>query len=121
MNLIYIHPRCSSCKKALAWLDAQGIDYQTKSLLESSPTESELRTMLDAYAGEVRRLFNTSGNAYRESGLKDRLPAMPQSEAIELLRSDGMLVKRPFILSESGNLVGFREPAWKEKFAPSQP
>lgn len=114
MLKVYHYPKCSTCKNALKWLDAQGIDYVEEDIKAKPPTKAELKEMLVHYDGELRRLFNTSGMDYRALGLKDKLPTMSEKEAFELLRGNGMLVKRPFVLGKGVGLVGFREKAWAE-------
>ncbi|MCB0359437.1 MAG: arsenate reductase family protein [Bdellovibrionales bacterium] len=114
---LYVHPRCTTCKKALAFLEKQKISVEPIDITVTPPNKRELKQMLGAYGGDIRRLFNTSGMQYREFGLKDRLDTMSEAEALELLRQNGMLVRRPFLLLESGGLVGFREPEWKNGLA----
>lgn len=113
---VYHYPKCSTCKKALAWLDQQGLAYTEEDIKAKPPTQKQLKEMLKFYEGELRRLFNTSGMDYRALGLKDKIPSMPEKEAFELLRSNGMLVKRPFVLGDNVGAVGFREKEWAEKF-----
>ena len=115
MLKVYHYPKCSTCKNALKWLDAKGIEYTEEDIKAKPPTKAELKAMLAAYEGEVRRLFNTSGMDYRALGLKDKLPGMGEAEAFELLRSNGMLVKRPFVLGDGVGVVGFREKEWETK------
>jgi arsenate reductase len=112
---IYTYKNCDTCRKALKWLDAQGIDYEQKAIRESPPTVKELKSMLAAYQGEIRKLFNTSGRDYQAMKLKDKLPKMTSPEALDLLAGNGNLIKRPFLLSEPVNLVGFNEKEWSEK------
>ena len=114
MLKIYHYPKCTTCQKALKWLDARGIAYDAEDIKATPPTKGELKAMLAAHDGELRRLFNTSGMDYRALGLKDQLPAMTESQAFDLLRGNGMLVKRPFVLGEGVGLVGFREKEWEE-------
>ncbi|MGB0409740.1 MAG: arsenate reductase family protein [Opitutales bacterium] len=112
---VYTYKNCSSCKKALKWLDANGIDYEELPIREVPPTTDELGKMLVHQGGELRKLFNTAGGDYRELDMKSRLPEMGADEAIELLSRRGNLVKRPFLLGKSVGLVGFRESDWAEK------
>ena len=112
---IYTYKNCDTCRKALKWLDAQGMEYEQKAIRESPPTVKELHTMLAAYQGEIRKLFNTSGRDYQALKLKDRLPEMKLPEALELLAGNGNLIKRPFLLAETTNLVGYNEKEWSEK------
>ena len=113
---IYEYPKCSTCRKALKWLDAKGIEYTKIDITEKPPTKTELKKMLAHYDGEIRRLFNTSGIQYRELKIKDKLPKMSAAEAIDLLSSNGKLVKRPFVLTKDAGAVGFKEDEWKAIF-----
>jgi arsenate reductase len=113
---VYQYPRCSTCRKALKWLDAHGVDYRAVDITESPPSKAELQQMLGHYDGDRKRLFNTSGQSYRQGGIKDRLPTLSDAEAIELLHEDGKLIKRPFVLAAGTGLVGFKEEEWTEVF-----
>ena len=108
----YIHPNCSTCRRALDWLDGRKIDYETIDIRENPPSLAELGMMLGHCAHNLRRLFNTSGQLYRQQGIKDKLSTMTEQEAFSLLSGNGMLVKRPFVLGEGIGLVGFRETDW---------
>ncbi len=110
---VYHYPKCSSCRKAIKFLTAEGLDFQAVDIVEQPPDKQELRAMLKHQGGAVRKLFNTSGLVYREMGLRDRLPSMAADEAIVLLAQHGKLVKRPFLLTEETGLVGFREDEWR--------
>ena len=114
MIRVYVYEKCSTCRKALKWLGDRGIDHEVVAIRETPPTEEELAAMLGHLGGALRKLFNTSGMDYRAQGLKDRLPGMAQEEAFALLRSNGMLVKRPFLIGGDLGLVGFREAQWQE-------
>jgi len=109
---IYTYKNCGTCKKATKWLDAQGITYEELPVRDTPPSVDELRVMLAHQNGELRKLFNTAGGDYRELNLKDKLPSMSETEAIELLASRGNLVKRPFVLGDDFGLVGFKEDVW---------
>ena len=109
----YTHPRCTTCKKAEAFLKAHDIDYKVIDITEKTPSTAELKKMLSEI-GEIRKLFNTSGQRYRELALKDKIPSMTNEEALKLLASDGMLIKRPFLIGDGVAFVGFREPQWEE-------
>lgn len=106
---IYTYAGCSTCKKALKWLDAHGISYENLPIRERPPTQKELKTMLGYLGGDRQRLFNTSGQDYRALGLKDTLPSMSDAEAMKILAGNGNLVKRPFLLGDGFGLVGFKE------------
>lgn len=114
MIRVYLYKGCDSCRKALKWLDSQGIEYENLPIRETPPANRELETMLNAYDGNMRRLFNVSGKDYREHGLKESLPSMSKKDAFDLLRKNGNLVKRPFLIGEKVALVGFRETEWAE-------
>ncbi|MDE0825822.1 MAG: arsenate reductase family protein [Akkermansiaceae bacterium] len=112
---LYVYAKCSTCRKAMAWLEKKGIEFEEIAIKETQPTVKELKEVQAIYGGERRRLFNTSGMDYREMELKDKLPTMSEKEAYALLRSNGMLVKRPFLVGAGVGLVGFREMEWEEK------
>lgn len=117
---IYIYDKCSTCRKALKFLDTLGVNYEKIAIRDHPPTKAELRSMLAVYDGELKRLFNTSGQDYRQLGIKDRLAKMSEAEAIDLLASNGNLIKRPFAIAETGKsiaLVGFKEELWNEALA----
>ena len=113
--LVLCYPKCSTCKKALAWLEEKGISVQVRDIKEQRPTAEELSQWLRLSGLPLKRFFNTSGLQYKALGLKDRLPGMSQEEQLELLATDGMLVKRPLLVGEGFMLVGFREAEWTEK------
>ena len=106
------YPKCSTCKKAKVWLDARGVGYDDRHIVEERPSADELRAWHEMSGLPLRRFFNTSGMRYRELGLKDKLPSMGEGEMIDLLASDGMLVKRPLLVFDDAVLVGFREKEW---------
>ena len=112
--LFVCYPKCSTCQKARKWLDAQGISYEERHIVEQNPTAEELKSWQSRSGLPLRRFFNTSGMKYRELGLKDKLSAMSESDQLALLSSDGMLVKRPLLVTEDKVLVGFREVQWAE-------
>lgn len=114
---IYSYAKCSTCRKALQFLTKKGIPHEVVDITETPPTPAELRQMLKVYQGELRKLFNTSGIQYRELGLSEKLKTMSEAQALQLLSSNGKLVKRPFALQNDAGLVGFDEKAWSEFFA----
>lgn len=111
---VYVHKNCSSCKKALRWLSETGKAAEIYNLLEETPTVEELEEMVESYGGNLKKLFNTSGQLYRELNLKETVSTMTAEEAFTLLQENGMLVKRPFLLSETKNLVGFKPAEWDQ-------
>ena len=117
MLRVYIYQKCSTCRDALKWLDAHGIKYEVKAIRETPPSKPELKVALDAFNGDLRKIFNTSGMDYRALGLKDRLPNMSENEALEMLSSHGNLVKRPFVIGDGVVLTGFKEAVWKSVLA----
>ena len=112
MNLFICYDRCSTCKKAEAWLTANEIPYEKRPIKEQNPSAEELRAWHLASGLPLRRFFNTSGLLYKELNLKDKLPDMTEEEMISLLATDGMLVKRPLLIKDDAVLVGFREAEW---------
>ncbi len=109
------YPKCSTCKKAKKWLDEHGVEYADRHIVEENPTAEELAAWQELSGLPVRRFFNTSGMKYRELGVKAKFDAgMTDAEARALLASDGMLVKRPLVITESTVLIGFKEAAWEE-------
>ena len=110
--LFVCYPKCSTCKKAQAWLDSQGIGYTVRDIKAQNPTLEELRQWHTLSGLPLKRFFNTSGQQYRALALKDRLPSMTEEEQLSLLSTDGMLVKRPILVADGKVLVGFRETEW---------
>ena len=109
------YPKCTTCKKAQKWLDERGITYDLRDIKLEAPTYDELKNW-DALSGlPLKRFFNTSGMLYRSMGLKDKLKDMTEEEQLRLLATDGMLVKRPIVVTEGVVLVGFKEAEWAEK------
>jgi len=112
---VYEYKNCGTCKKALKWLESHDIEYKKIPIRETPPSRAELKKMLKAYNGEIKKLFNTSGQDYRSMNLKDKMATISESEALELLSTNGNLVKRPFVVSKDVFLVGFQEASWKEQ------
>lgn len=109
------YPPCSTCKKARKWLDDHGIAYTARHIKENNPSYEELKLWLERSGLPIKKFFNTSGQQYRALGLKDRLPGMSVDEQLQLLATDGMLVKRPMVVTEDGTiLTGFREAEWEQ-------
>jgi arsenate reductase len=118
MLKIYTLSNCTSCREAVKWLRAQAIAFEERAIRVTPPTPAELRTMLAAQGGEVRRLFNTSGRDYRELKLGERMPDLTAAAAIALLAANGNLVKRPFVVGADAALVGFNDAAWAKALLP---
>lgn len=114
-ELLFVwYPKCSTCRRAKAWLDERGIAHTERHIVEEAPTAEELLAWTERSGLPVRRFFNTSGKLYRELGIKAKLDAgMGDEEAIELLATNGMLVKRPVLVGKDFVLVGFRESEWE--------
>lgn len=112
----YQYSKCSTCVKAKNFLDSKGVEYKDIPIVESPPTKTDLKKMLVAYDGELKRLFNTSGVVYREMKIKDQIAKMTAEKAFELLSQNGKLVKRPFLISDKALMVGFKEEEWKKAF-----
>lgn len=109
------YPKCTTCQKAKKWLDDNGIIYEDRHIKEQNPTYEELKLWYSESGLPLKRFFNTSGLLYKSMGLKDKLPSMSDEEQLQLLATDGMLVKRPLIISDDVILTGFREKEWGEK------
>ena len=107
------YPKCSTCQKAKKYLDEKGVGYILRDIKEERPTREELALWHEKSGLELRRFFNTSGLQYRALALKERLPAMSEEEMLDLLASDGMLVKRPLLIGADRALVGFKEKEWE--------
>ena len=111
---ILCYPRCGTCKKALKWLDDNGLKYEYRHIVEDNPSKEELRDWYKKSGLELKKFFNTSGLKYKELNLKERIPQMTEDEIFELLSTDGMLVKRPILIDGDRVLVGFKEPEWEK-------
>lgn len=108
------YPKCTTCKKAAKWLDEHGISYESRHIKEENPTFDELKQWNEKSGLDIKRFFNTSGMLYREMNLKEKLEQMTPEEKLKLLATDGMLVKRPIIVTEGTVLTGFREKEWED-------
>jgi len=108
------YPKCSTCKKAQAFLTENNVSFEIRDIKENNPSEDELRTWHKHSGLPLKKFFNTSGLQYKALQLKDKLPTMSEDEQFALLASDGMLVKRPILVSENVVLVGFKESEWTE-------
>lgn len=110
--IVYLYQKCSTCKKAQQFLKTIGAEYTLKEISLTPPTLEELQKMLKHHKGDLKKLFNTSGNLYKEMQLSEKLNEMPLEEALALLNQHGMLVKRPFLLTKNCGLTGFNEEKW---------
>lgn len=108
------YPKCTTCKNAKKWLDDHGLQYTDRHIKEENPTADELKTWHSKSGLPLKRFFNTSGVLYKEMHLKDKLPEMSEEEQFQLLATDGMLVKRPIIVTDDKVLTGFKEKEWEE-------
>ena len=109
------YPKCTTCKKAQKFLDDNAIKYTLRDIKTDNPTKDELKVWFEKSALPLKRFFNTSGLLYKSLNLKDKLPSMSEEEQLELLSTDGMLVKRPIIVGDDFVLTGFKEKEWREK------
>jgi arsenate reductase len=111
---VYQYPKCGTCRKALKFLDAEGVDYRAEDIVAKPPSKALLRKALERSGLPVRRFFNTSGQSYRQGGFKEKLATMTDAQALAALAADGKLIKRPLVVEEDFVLVGFREDEWRE-------
>ena len=113
--MIFIcYPKCSTCQKAKKWLDEHNVEYTERHIAEENPAYDELKEWYEKSGQPLRKFFNTSGKLYKEMQLKDRLPSMSEEEQLKLLATNGMLVKRPIIVTGDKVLVGFKEAEWDD-------
>jgi transcriptional regulator, spx/mgsR family len=115
MNKVYCYPRCTTCKKAVKWLEENGIEYEYKHIVEETPSKEDIKKYYEESGLQLKRFFNTSGNVYKELNLKEKLAKMSEDEQFELLASNGMVLKRPLLVGKDFVLVGFKEAEWVEK------
>lgn len=108
------YPKCSTCQKAMKYLDFHHISYEVRNIKEEVPSKEELKEFLKKSSLDLHRFFNTSGMKYRQYHLKEKLPQMSEDEKLALLASDGMLIKRPLLVTEDKVYVGFKEKEWSE-------
>ncbi len=109
------YPKCSTCQKAKKWLAEHQVTFEDRHIVEQNPTKEELKKWHAMSGLPLKRFFNTSGNKYKELQLKDKLPSMSEEEQLELLATDGMLVKRPILVGEDYAVPGFKDAVWMEK------
>ena len=119
MMYLFIHyPKCSTCQKALKWLEENKVVFEERPIVEENPTYEELKAWYEQSDLPLKKFFNTSGILYKEMNLKDKLAEMSEEEQLQLLATNGMLVKRPLVIGEDFVLTGFREKEWSEKMLP---
>ena len=112
--LVLVYRKCSTCIKALKWLEANNIAFEERPIVEQNPTYEELKTWYQMSGLPLKKFFNTSGMLYKEMKLKDKLAEMSEEEQLQLLATNGMLVKRPLVIGDDFVLVGFKESEWSE-------
>ena len=110
------YPKCTTCKKAQKWLDENGVQYENINIVEETPSKEQLKAYYEASGLPLKKFFNTSGMKYREMELKDKLPSMSDDEQLELLASDGMLIKRPIVTDGKKLTLGFKESDFSESW-----
>ena len=114
---VYQYEKCSTCRKAISWLRERDIEFSSFPIRERTPTLKELKAMVVAHGGEVRKLFNTSSKDYRDPDLKELLPTLSEKQVLDLLRERGNLIKRPFVIGDGIALQGFKEETWEKSFS----
>ena len=113
--LVLVYRKCSTCLKALKWLEEHQVDFEERPIVEQNPSYEELKMWYEKSGLPLKKFFNTSGLIYKEMKLKDKLPTMSEEEQLQLLATNGMLVKRPLVVGEDYVLTGFKENEWNEK------
>lgn len=114
MSVLFLeYPKCSTCKRAKAWLTENGVTFDDRHIAEDNPTAEELKAWWEKSGLPLKKFFNTSGLVYKEQNLKERLPDMSEEEQLALLATNGMLVKRPLVIGEDFVLIGFKEAEWE--------
>ena len=113
--LFVYYPKCSTCRKAKKWLEENNIEFEERHIIDDNPTYEELKQWYEKSGLSLNKFFNTSGMKYRELKLKDKRPEMSEDEQLDLLATDGMLVKRPVLVNDDVVLVGFKVKEWEEK------
>lgn len=115
MSILFIeYPKCTTCIKAKKFLNEMGVEFEDRHIVEDNPTAAELNEWIDKSGLELKKFFNTSGKLYKEMNLKDKIKDMSKEECVELLSTNGMLVKRPILIKDDKVLVGFKEEQYKE-------
>ena len=115
MSVLFLeYPKCTTCKKARMWLENNAVAFEDRHIVEQNPTAEELRTWWQMSGLPLKKFFNTSGLLYKEQKLKDKLPAMTEEEMLDLLATNGMLVKRPLVIGADFVLIGFKDAEWEK-------
>ena len=113
--LVLVYRKCSTCMKALKWLEEHNVEFEERAIVEQNPTYEELKAWYQRSGMPLKKFFNTSGLLYKDMQLKDKIPQMSEDEQLQLLATNGMLVKRPLVVGEDFVLTGFKESEWEEK------
>ena len=113
-NIFIEYPKCSTCKNAKKWLKENKVEFKERNIVEETPTVEELTKWIKKSGKEIKKWFNTSGLKYKELNLKEKLPNMNDEEKIQLLASDGMLIKRPILITSKGIINGFKKEEWEK-------
>ena len=117
MKVLFVnYPKCSTCQKARKWLEENGIEFDSRHIVENNPNKEELKEWIALSKEPIKKFFNTSGILYREMNLKEKVAEGNVEELLDILSSNGMLVKRPLVVTNSTVLIGFKEDKWKEYF-----
>lgn len=117
MKALFVnYPKCSTCQKAKKWLEENGVEFDSRHIVENKPTKDELKAWIALSKEPIKKFFNTSGILYREMNLKEKVAEGNEEELLDILSSNGMLVKRPLVITEYAVLIGFKEPKWAEYF-----
>ena len=117
--LVYQYPKCGTCRKALKFLEAAGVEFKMKDIVESPPSKAAIKKAYKLSGLPINKLFNTSGQSYRNGGFKEKLKTMSHDQALSALAADGKLIKRPLVLGDGFALIGFREDEWREALGSS--
>ncbi len=112
-KIIYCYAKCSTCQKAISFLEKKFIDYELRDIVKNHPDFQEMKKLINQSGLEIRNFFNTSGILYRDLNLKDKLPEMSEDKQIQVLVSNGMLIKRPLLINDNSILLGFNEKTWE--------
>lgn len=113
--LVLVYRKCSTCQKALKWLEENSIDFTERPIVEENPTYEELKMWYEKSGLPLKKFFNTSGLIYKDMNLKDKLPAMSEEDQLKLLSTNGKLVKRPLVVGDDFVLTGFKEKEWRDR------